>query len=929
MPASGAPYNPDMLLGREAERGALDDALASARAGRSAVLALVGEAGIGKTALLDYAARHAGGMRILRAQGVESEMHLPFSGLFELLQPTLHLLTRIPKPRAAALESALALRPGTSGERFAVGAATLSLLAVFAEEAPALLLVDDAHLLDGSTAEALRFALRRLLGEPIGAVLAVREGEASLLDDAALPTLHIGGLDHKAAAQLLGGAAPETAARLFRATAGNPLALTELARDSSRLGLSAIDAPIPVPTKVSDAFARRAEALDPSTRRLLVLVAADDAGHVPTLERAALSLNLDLGGLGAAEEAGLVRLGAGVVEFRHPLARAAIYSTSLPEHRRDAHRALAGALPDRDADRRAWHLAAAAIGTDETASSALEQAGTRARQRSAYAVSSAAFERSARLAVDDERRGRLLATAAEAAWLAGFAEGAVELLEEARALVTDDERIVQIDSLRGHIATRRGPVMEGHAILVAAADRISATAPDLAISLLADAIDACFFAGNVAEITRTARKLADLVTPTASTRARFLASMATGIALVFTVDSRAGISSIREAMALVEGDVGLRSEIGLLPWLVVGPLWLRESGPIRALVGEAIDTARARAALGILPWLLNRVGRDHAASDEWSIAAVEYDEAARLARETGQRTELAAALAGLAWLEARQGRETACRTHAAEARAICAELGIHTFEIWAIRALGELELGLGRAATAVEDLEECTRRLADLGIQDVDLSPAAELLDAYLRTGRRADAVRVAEQLDVDARRKGQPWPLARAARCRALLAPDGDFDELFREAVTLHAQTPDVFELGITHFSFGARLRRGRRRADARDELRAAFEIFDRIGAAPWAEMARVELLATGETARRRDRSALDTLTPQELHIAQVLAAGKTTREAAAALFLSPKTIEYHLRSVYGKLGINSRMDLAAAVAAEQSIVAHKRHRS
>jgi DNA-binding CsgD family transcriptional regulator len=929
MPASGAPYNPGMLLGRDRERGALDTAMASARTGRSAVLALVGEAGIGKTALLDYAAEHAEGMRILRAQGVESEMNLPFSGLFELLRPTLHLLERIPKPRAAALESALALRPGTSGERFAVGAATLSLLAVFAEEAPALLLVDDAHLLDGSTAEALRFALRRLLAEPLAAVLAVREDEASLLDDAELPTLHIGGLDHEAAAQLLVGAAPETSARLFRATAGNPLALTELARDTSRLGLSAIDAPIPVPAKVSQAFARRGEALAPSTRRLLVLVAADDAGHVPTLERAAQSLNLDLSGLGAAEAAGLIRLVAGVVAFRHPLARAAIYSTSLPEHRRDAHRALAGALPDRDADRRAWHLAAAAIGTDESASSALEQAGTRARQRSAYAVSSAAFERSAQLAADDEHRGRLLTAAAEAAWLAGFADGAVELLEEARALVTDDERIVQIDSLRGHIATRRGPVMEGHGILVAAADRVSATDPDLAISLLADAVDACFFAGDVAEITRTARKLADLVTPTVSTRARFLASMATGMALVFTADSRAGIGSIREAMALVEENNDLRSETGLLPWLVAGPLWLRESGPIRALVGEAIDTARARAALGILPWLLNRVGRDHAASDDWSTAAVEYDESARLARETGQHTERAAALAGLAWLEARQGRETDCRTHAAEARAICAELGIHTFEIWAIRALGELELGLGRAATALDHLEECTRRLGDLGIQDVDLSPAAELVDAYLRMGRTADAARVADQLDVDARRKGQPWPLARATRCRALLAPDGDFEELFREAVTLHAQTPDVFELGITRFSFGARLRRARRRADARDELRAALEIFDRLGAAPWAEMARVELLATGETARRRDRSALETLTPQELHIAQVLAAGKTTREAAAALFLSPKTIEYHLRSVYGKLSINSRTDLAAAVAADQSIMARQRHGS
>ncbi len=260
---------------------------------------------------------------------------------------------------------------------------------------------------------------------------------------------------------------------------------------------------------------------------------------------------------------------------------------------------------------------------------------------------------------------------------------------------------------------------------------------------------------------------------------------------------------------------------------------------------------------------------------------------------------------------------------------MCADLGVHLFDTWAIRALGELELGLARPAAAVEYLEECTRRLADLGIEDVDLSPAAELVDAYLRLGRTAEAVELGDRLEVEARRKGQPWPLARAARCRGLTAPDDEFESHFTDAVGLHTRTPDLFELGVTRFSFGARLRRSCRRADARQELRAALEIFDRLGAAPWVEMARVELLATGETARRRGPSALDTLTRQELHIAQLLASGKTTREAAAALFLSPKTIEYHLRSVYGKLGINSRMDLATALAAERSMMAPEPLRS
>ena len=349
---------------------------------------------------------------------------------------------------------------------------------------------------------------------------------------------------------------------------------------------------------------------------------------------------------------------------------------------------------------------------------------------------------------------------------------------------------------------------------------------------------------------------------------------------------------------------GLRYDTDLLPWVVIVPLFLRESGSARSLVDEAIDTARARAALGILPWLLNRVARDHAAADQWSRATVEYDEAVRLAHETGQRTELGAALAGWAWLEARQGREADCRAHAAEALTLCAELGTHLFEIWAIRALGELELGLGRASAAIGYLEDCNARLEAHGIQDVDLAPNAELIDAYLRVGRRTDAERLVRELDLEATRKGQPWSLARAARCRGLVATEGEFEHHFDVAVELHGQTPDVFELGVTRLAYGGRLRRQRQRTRARSELRLALEIFEGLGAEPWAEMARGELLATGETARRRGASATETLTRQELRIAQILASGKTTRETAAALFLSPKTIEYHLRSIYGKLG-------------------------
>jgi len=905
-----------MLLGRERERQELDRVLATARSGRSAVLALVGEPGIGKTALLEYAEEQAAGLRVLRARGIDSEAHVPFAGLLELLRPALGLLERIPPPQAAALEGALALRPGAVGERFAVGAATLSLLAAHAETWPTLVLVDDAHSLDRSSAEALLFALRRLLAEPLAAIVTVREGEPSLLDGADLPPLRVGGLDPDAAAALVAPVARDLAERLYRATAGNPLALLELAAEGSQAAGPPIDLPVPVSARISSAFLRRAEALDEDARRLLVLVAANDSGETAVLARAAASLGLDLAGLDAAETAGLVRLAEGRAEFRHPLARAAIYSESPVDGRREAHRALAASLPDRELDRRAWHLALAALGPEDAAASALEQAGARARERGAHAVAAAAFERAARLAPDDERRGRLLFAAADAAWLAGSAERAVSLLDEIRTVDASGDRLVRIEHLRGRIAASQGPVMQGYEVLAAAAEQAADSEPELAVTMLAEAVDAAFFAGAASDMLRAARRARELLPAGASMRAEFLAATAEGMALVFGGDGERGIDAFRRGVELAERSAELQTDPGLLSWLVMGPLWLREAEAGRALVETAVENARAQAALGVLPRLLDRVARDHAAADQWATAEAEYDEAIRLARETGQRTELAAALAGLAWLEARHGRETACRAHAEEARELCASLGIGLYEAWAIRALGELELALGRPAEAARLLEEEVLRLRELGIGDVDTSPAAELVEAYVRLGRPADAAAKADELEEQARAKGQPWSLARAARCRGLLADDDELESCFEEALRLHERTPDVYEAARTRLAYGARLRRARRRVRARKQLRAALEAFDRLGADPWSELARAELEATGETARRRDASTADTLTPQELQIAQLLAAGKTTREAAAALFLSPKTVEYHLRHVYRKLGVSSRAELAEKLA-------------
>ena len=892
-----------MLLGRHRERQALEALLADARAGRSAVVALVGEAGIGKSALLDWAERQARGMRVLRARGVQSEAQIPFAGLFELLRPALDCLDRIPLPQAAALESALALRPARAEDRFAVGAATLSLLAAHAEPAPLVLLVDDAQWLDGSSADALLFAARRLLADPIAVVLTVREGEPSLLDGSDLPTLRLAGLDEEASAELVRGRAPsagaDLAARLHRETGGNPLALLELAA-----------APAPVVTSVASAYLQRAIALPERTQAALVLAAASDGGDLALLARTA---GWDAEDLTAAEEAGLIAVRDGRLEFRHPLARSAIYADATPERRRTAHRALADALPDAEADRRAWHLALAAVGPDEAASSALEQAGLRAHERSAYDVASRSFERAARLAPDEARRAFLLHAAADAAWLGGLAARTGALLDEAAAQAPAGPVALAIEHLRGSVALRRGPLDVGRAILSAAAERAADRDPARAIEMLADAAQGAFYAGDAAGMRACGERAAALAAGVQGPAA-FFARMTGGMALILSGEGEGGASEIRAAAAALESSDDLASEPRTLVWAAMGPLWLREAGG-RELVDRAVATARARAAVGVLPNLLTHVAIDQAATERWVEAQAGFEEAIDLARETGQLTVLTGALSRLAWLEARLGREDAARAHADEALAAAREHGVGVCEIWALAALGELELVLGNVDAALERFEELQAALARRGIADVDVSPAPELVELHLRRGRREAAEAAAGTFAGDAGAKRQPWALARAARTRALLADEDCFGAFFDEALDLHARTADVFETARTLLAYGARLRRAGRRVESRERLRAAIEAFDDLGAAPWAGLARTELAATGETARRRVPTTLGELTPQELQVSLLLAEGKTTREAAAALFLSPKTIEYHLRNAYRKLAIHSREELRAAL--------------
>ena len=890
-----------MLIGREAECRMIEQLVAGARVGAAGVLLVTGEAGIGKTALLDQAAALAGGLRVLRARGTEAEQELPFGALLQLLRPALDSLDRIPGPQQAALASALALGPATPADRFAVGAATLSLICRYAEEAPLAIVVDDAHLLDRPSAEALLFAARRLVADPIVLLIAARANEPHPLADADLPTLQLSGLPLDAARQIVRHLPGELVERLHHTFAGNPLALLELADDPDELHRMPPDVPLPVPALLAEAFTARANRLSPDARTALLVAAIDDC-ELRAVSRACEVLDVQVAALEEAEAVGLVAIREGEVQFRHPLVRSAIYASAGPAERRTVHRAVAQITPDED--RRAWHLSEAVLGPDDDVAAGLVVAAERAADRGAHAVAATAYERAARLSEGLLDRALRLVAAGEAAWSAGLADRADVLLDDALSLDPPLSVRIGAEELRADIEVKCGSPARARDILLAAAAECAD--PDVATVLLADAVGACFRLCDTAAALEVAHTIDRLQPAVERQGPRIIGMLASGVAKV--LGGQRGTDQIRTAVALAPSDELDRNRRRQV-WMVIAALFLRENGAGRALLQHAMLERREEVALGTLPGLLFLLARDDATTDRWADAATSYDEGIRLSRETGQTTELVMNLAGQAWLSAHQGRAD-CQTLAAEALRICTERQIHLGTVWSLFALGDLELGRGDPALALPHYERLADVLATNGLKDADLSPAPELVEVYLRLGRSNEAEQVAREHAVLAEAKGQPWSLARAARARGLVE-ESEAD--FESALGWHAETLDVFELARTRLAYGAWLRRVRRRVDARTQLRQAVEAFDALGAAGWADQAAAELKATGETARRRVPSTVDELTPQERQIAVLLADGQSIREAAARLFLSPKTVEYHLRKVYAKLGIHSRSELAA----------------
>jgi DNA-binding CsgD family transcriptional regulator len=901
------------LLGRDSERESIRRLLSTARLGIGGTMVVLGEPGVGKTALVEDAVSGVDDMRVLRAIGLEAERHIPFAGLLQLLRPALDRIDDLTGPQAASLSGALGISdegPGSS-DRFMIGAAVLSLLSRYADEQPVLVVVDDLQALDRPSAEAVLFAARRLAADPVVVLATARSPEADRLV-AGLPVMRLGGLDPGAAAALVSRAvgAPLVPSRmepLIRLANGNPLALLELAGDDvDALATDPEDLPARLPETISSAFARRLDLLDEASRTA-VLVAAVCGGDLLVTTRACTSLGIGADALAEAEDAGLISLDGGNVAFRHPLVRAATYSQAAARERRAAHVAVAEALPESDSDRRAWHLAEAIWTPDARVSDLLADAADRAMARTAYSIASGAYERSARLTPDFEHRADRLLQAAEAAWLAGLTERALALLDShTRENPTTSARVRHL-ALRGAIAARTGRLNEAREMLLAAADLT--TDPSEECVLVADAVHASFYLAGAPAASALAARLAGLAPKVTDPKARALGLIATGMARIL-VGEGGGARDLRAAVPLIESTPSLYGDPHRISCVMLVPLFLRDAteGGLRRYV----EQVREQAGVGALPAVLFHVARDQATTASWAEAEANYLESVRLAEETGQVTERLMSLAGLCWLESRLGRTAACLAHASEVLAAPDAVHLPMAEAWVHFAVGDLELSLGSPGRAVEEFRRLEGLMKLHELADVDLMPGAELVEALLRLGDASLAADVAAAYGRAAERKAQPWALARAARARALVSAAGSAERCFEEALEAHALTLDRFETARTRLSYGEWLRRGGRRVDARGELRVALDEFEQLGAERWAEVAAAELAATGETVQRRGADPRNQLTPQELQVSLLLVEGRTTREAAAALFLSPKTVEYHLRKVYTKLGISSRADLA-----------------
>jgi len=946
-PAGRVAYVSRVIVSRVAELGTLDELVDDVRAGNGRALVVHGDPGIGKTTLLDALVERCGdGVTVLRARGVETEAELAFSALSDLLGPVIEDLPALPAPQSAALAAALALGPPAPGDRLAVSVATLGLLR--AAGRPVVAVVDDLQWLDAPSRECVLYAARRASAS-IAVVLAVRD-PWDAQERAGLPVLPLGPVDGAAALVLLRRSAPDlappVAVAIAEAAAGNPLALTELPgtlTGDQRAGIAALEQPLAPGSRLHEAFARRIEELDPLARRAL-LVAATHAGDDLTVIAAACGrARTDVARLAQVEERGLVRIGGERLAFAHPLIRGAVYQDAAAGERRRAHRALAAVL---GGEQRAWHLAAAAVGPDERVATELERVAAGVAARRGFASASAALERAARLSPGAEESARRLLQAGQMAAAAAAPDRALALLEEASAAASDElrdpvveparasdvlreqvaepgrvERLrlqARADQLRGRLMIWSGSPVEAAKLLVAGAERVAGHDPGLAATMLADAANACTVTNSFTRAEALAHRAVALLGDggDAATRGPVLAML--GWALVLRGKAPLARPVLSEAEQLSGGLDPLGVHWPWLHLLLLARIPLGELERARTESAALCEHAREAGALAALGGTLIVAAEVAFRAGDWEAADDATREAIQVAGDTGQHAWHGYALTIRTRLAGARGRREEGLAAAHEALRIAESADMRSGFRFAHGALGFLELSDDRVDEAIAELETVERLVEGSGHADPTLVPwAPDLVEAHVHGGRLEDAQRVLAKLERQADSSGTAFARVAAARCRGLL--DEDFDPAFAAALALEERRTMPFERARTLLALGRRLHRARRRVEARERLREALAGFERLGAAAWAAQTRNELRAAGAHPRRSGRS--DALTPQELRVAAAVRRGGTNREIAAELFLAPKTIEFHLRQIYRKLGIRSRTQLVATLARNAEI--------
>ncbi|KAB2346536.1 helix-turn-helix transcriptional regulator [Actinomadura rudentiformis] len=878
-----------MLVGREPEQEHITGLLTEARAGRSAALAIYGEAGIGKSTLVEFAVAAARDMTVMRGLGIESEAEIPFGALFSLLHPYLHHIEALPGPQAAALRGAFGLADTGASDRFLIGAATLTLLAEIAGERPVLCVVDDAQWLDRASSDALQFAARRLGADPIAMIFALRdEGERSPVQGIA--GLRVTALSDADADRLLNARSPGLAApvakRVLAEAAGNPLAIIELG-DGSATPVG----PLPVAGRVQEAFRARLAALPAATRSVLAVAAADETAGLNVVLRAAARIGAGAADLDAAEQAGLVSFAGDEVRFRHPLVRSVAYQSTSHHQRIAVHAALAAELPgEQHADRRAWHRAAAATGPDEEVAAELERAARRAQDRGGPMAVAAAYERAARLSTDSEGRARRIVNAARAAYDAGRPAWAARLAAEGAASTEDSRLAAEATFIRAQVEYEATSPAADAALALEAAELITGEA---AASMLTEAVFTARDAGAHDLMLRAAGHLEKLELPD-------------GSPLVFVVEGLIGWARLlhgepEPAVPAMRALVGTAFD-GYLERLCAAftGLLIADDDVAGTLVDSIAADARADGALTWLTYILEVVALGNIVRGEFRDAESAVAEGASLAADIGMDVQkaifdaMAVCLAGIFGDEERCASPDGAAFHPP----------VTALAHW---GRGLLHLAAGRADEALERLDTVCRGPARY---DVLIRAVPDHVEAAVRAGRLELGREHLPAFDRWAEQTGREPVLALSRRCRALLSSDDAAEEHFVAALRL-SDGSRPYDEARTRLVYGEWLRRRRRRTEAASELAQARDTFDRLGATPWAARARAELGVLGGPSTSSAAAPHNRLTPQELQVVRLAAAGHSNREIAAQLFLSPRTIGHHLYRSYRKLGISKRIEL------------------